>query len=359
MRLGTGDVIRPSRVFICAAGRGIISDMSSEKKEGRSISGNLVVCDNQKDYSENLIRVLPEKISGDYQIHLFHNIEKLKSFSEKNEIGILLISEGYEREKRDDIPAQRKIILTERKNAFGSSDEEGLFRYQAADGIAEYISGCRGKGSPKTSGMPFREQRRKVPDLMARGLIGIYSPVHRIGKTRFALRLGRQLAEKIPVLYLNLEGYSGGDYYFPDRTGQSIEDLLCYMKQDKINPGIRISTMAGQYEGVDYLMPIRHERDLMTVRGTEWLELFDTIMDKCIYEAVILDLGEGIEGIYEILRKCDRVYTLYIEEEAALAKLEQYEENLREAGYSDVLNHTVKRRVTRGRQSSERRGCRE
>ena len=66
----------------------------------------------------------------------------------------------------------------------------------------------------KTGAYRVREDSEKV----MRGLIGVYSPIHRIGKTKFALRLGRQIAEKVPVLYLNLESYSGGNYYFPEDT---------------------------------------------------------------------------------------------------------------------------------------------
>ena len=61
----------------------------------------------------------------------------------------------------------------------------------------------------------------------------MYSPVHRIGKTRFALRLGEKLSEQIPVLYLNLEGYAGGSYYFPEETEQDLGDLIYCMKQER------------------------------------------------------------------------------------------------------------------------------
>ena len=67
---------------------------------------------------------------------------------------------------------------------------------------------CRESKSRNSSGS-IRER------IKTRGMIGIYSPVHRIGKTRFAMNLGQKLSEKAPVLYLNLEGYSGGGYYLP------------------------------------------------------------------------------------------------------------------------------------------------
>ena len=52
--------------------------------------------------------------------------------------------------------------------------------------------------------------------------------------------------------------------------------------------------------------------DLRDVRKEEWLSLLDTVAEKCIYEAVILDLGDSIDGLYDILERCGRVYTPYI-----------------------------------------------
>ena len=42
------------------------------------------------------------------------------------------------------------------------------------------------------------------------------------------------------------------------------------------------------------------------------------------------------------------------EEGAAAAKIEQYEQNLRSAGYGDVLDRTVKKRAKRNRTSEEK-----
>ena len=141
----------------------------------------------------------------------------------------------------------------------------------------------------------IRSGREKIK---TRGLIGIYSPIRRIGRTRFALRLGRQLAEKADVLYLNLEGYAGGSYYFPDPPEMDLGDLIYYMRQEESGQGIKISAMTGQIDGVDYIMPMKHEQDLRQVKGEEWISLLDMILEKCIYEVIILDLGDCIDGLY-------------------------------------------------------------
>lgn len=63
------------------------------------------------------------------------------------------------------------------------------------------------------------------------------------------------------------------------------------------------------------------------------------------YKAVILDLGDCVSGLYDILKKCSRIYTPYIQDEISMAKMRQYEENLKTAGYSDILKRTMKRQM--------------
>lgn len=182
-------------------------------------------------------------------------------------------------------------------------------------------------------------------------LIGVYSPVHRIGKTKYALELGRELSKEGPVLYLNLEEYSGTSYYFPEETEHNLTDLLYYLRQDKANIGLRISAMAGRSGALDYISPMPVIQDLRAVEEAEWLRLFEALFDQSIYKSVILDLGDGVNGLYRILRECRTVYTLYTDEPVSLAKLKQYFENLRRTGYEDVLEHTIQKRV--GRKAGE------
>lgn len=114
--------------------------------------------------------------------------------------------------------------------------------------------------------------------------------------------------------------------------------------------------MALQKGGMDYILPMKNEQDVRSVRKEEWISLLDMILEKCIYEVVLLDLGDAVHGLYDILRKCDRIYTPYIHEGAAEAKLEQYEDNLRAAGYADILRRTVKRQMGRNGRNTGKTG---
>lgn len=296
---------------------------------------NFVICDVEKEYARNLMQAISARKELGFQMHLFQNLEHLEAFSKKKEIHILLLGEDYPAGKRKEISANVRYVLVKGEEKGLLPDEKGIYKYQSVDMILTRILEDSMDGGEL--------MRRKE----GRGgqLIGIYSPVHRIGKTRFALELGKELSKEGPVLYLNLEEYSGMDYYFPQNTGQNLGDLLYYIRQDKGNLGLRISAMAGQTGGLDYVVPIPVIQDLRAVGEEEWLRLFEEIFSNCMYKHVILDLGDGIRGLYPILRACRTVYTLYTDDPVSQAKLRQYSENLRVTGFEDVLEHTVQKKV--------------
>ena len=344
--------------------------MSEEKR--RNVSGSFVVCDEQEDYIEHLFAILSEQLSGEYQFHLFHDPAKMLEFMETEEAEVLLIGEEYRKRIEDLSKVQRIFVLTDIMKEHTENNVIPVFRYQSVSQILSQIkSGIkipdrrisvqkngrkRIRDEPET--VDLQETRSADPrvSLQTRGLIGVYSPVHRIGKTRFAIRLGEKLSEQVPVLYINLEGYAGGGYYFPEETEYDLGDLIYCMKQERADHGLKISSMAGRLGGMDFIMPMENESDMRSVRGEEWISLFDQILEKCIYEVVILDLGDCIDGLYDILRNCSRVYTPYIRESAAMAKLEQYERNLRTTGYGDILSRTVKKQMQKKRHDTERAG---
>ena len=459
--------------------------------------GNLVICDQEQQYSRNLLQMFARNRETDIQMYLFHTIEEVEKFAEQKPVHTLLIGKEYPPEQRAQIPATEKFVLVKSRQDQLGENEAGIYRYQSAEDIWSQMcyeptvpqdrqseasqtrdsmmpqnerfslsqteeltkpqseqltlsqhgksmmshsgrlsppqpgkltkpqserltpsqnrmvrapedsnTGIRRKRPQKPGADEYREtlknsaardqrqrqqefrpeerrrgsrkanpeerkeapyisetdeipDRRPEPKADGRGqkasaryrtntrgeLIGVYSPVHRIGKTRFAMELGREMAKKEPVLYLNMEEYAGGSYYFPDQTGQTLADLLYYSRQEKGNLGLRISTMAGQDEALDYILPIPCVQDLQGVSGEEWLRLFEQIRENCIYQKVILDLGDSVNGLFQILEECHTVYTPYIEDEVARAKLNQYAENLRRTGREKVLEKTIQKKL--------------
>lgn len=299
---------------------------------------NFVICDSQKQYSKNLLQLFRQKKSEEYKYYLFHTWDELEKFVQKKRIYILLVDEAYPEEMREEIPAEKKLLLVKQERKALKGDRR-IYRYQSAEEIWKQI---------QREAQKKRTVRKKIRIKNDGELIAVYSPVHRIGKTKFAIDLGKELAQKEPVLYLNLEEYSGGGFYFPEQQERNLGDLLYHLRQEKGNLGMRISMIAGQYENLDYIMPISCVQDLRTVKEEEWINLCDRILKECIYGKVVLDLGDSVDGLYRILQKCTTIYTPYIDEPIASAKMKQYVDNIRKMGMEDILEKTIQMNMDKG-----------
>lgn len=310
---------------------------------------NFVICDRERQYAKNLLQIFSSRHVAGVQLYLFYTIEELQRFALQKKIHILLIAEEYSQKQRAEITAESKYVLL-RESRELPDGEQGIFRYQSAEAIWTQI----------VKNVSVKKREPVIADWKVKGeLIGIYSPVQRIGKTRFAISLGKKLAEKEPVLYLNLEAYSGEGVYFPEKPEGNLGDLLYYQRQEKDQLGIRISTIAGQMGRLDYIYPLSYLQDLKAVKKEEWIALFGRICKECIYGKVILDLSDCVDGLFEILECCDVVYTPYIEETISRAKLMQYTESLRKTGMENILEKTVQKKLNRNKDRKGAGGSRE
>lgn len=296
---------------------------------------NFVICDSQRQYSEKLLQEFRQKRTEGYQYYLFHTKEELQSFAQRKRIYILLLDELYFQELYEEVRAERKILLVKHKKK-SRNGIRMIVRYQSAEEIWKQT-----QKEPIKKQLPVRRNRKNLKG----ELLAVYSPIHRIGKTQFAIKKGKELAETEAVLYLNLEEYSGMECYFSERPDQNLGDLLYYLRQNKGNLGMKISMIAGQDENLDYIMPISYIQDLKAVKEEEWIQLFERIQEECIYGKIILDLGDSIDGLYVLLGKCKNIYMPYIEEPAAAAKMKQYVENIRKLGLDEILEKTIQVRM--------------
>ena len=131
------------------------------------------------------------------------------------------------------------------------------------------------------------------------------------------------------TLYLNLEEYADIGERFVKAEGRTLADLLYYMRQESSDAALRVSTMVRQMETLDYLPPFLIGADLKEVSLEEWKHLLQLILEETIYETIILDLGESVQGLMEILQFCDTIYMPVLEDEISKCKVKCFYEGVR------------------------------
>lgn len=311
----------------------------------------LAICDSEPIYARKLMEQICLDEASKLHVRTFTDAGQLFQYSKKHEIDLLLMEECYSKELRYKIPARKRFLLVhdtvDERILQNLEEETVILKYQPAEDILRQLMKSVRESEVKSAQDNIREKHaedKRTKSGNAR-VIGVYSPIHRIGKTRFSLELAEQLSRDSTVLYLNLEEYSGLEYCVPIQEREHLGDLLYYSRQDPDAFGFRLTGMVSQLGGVDYVQPAPVTRDIRDVRGQEWKELLEQIREKSIYDTIILDLGDSIQGLFEILRLCETVYTPYIADDGAQAKLKQYTENLRRLEYEDVIEHTVQKEM--------------
>lgn len=290
----------------------------------------LVLCDPEEDYAHHMAEFLGRSKELPWEIAVYTRPEELEQIEE--EIDVLLISESaYER-----FLPQMQVNLLILLNESGLLKEEQITnvnKYQSAEEVKKTILN-----------LYMKQQKISIPRMHLgerTKLIGMYSPVHRCLQTTFALTFGQILAERYRTLYLSFEYYgSYGDW--EDEQRKDLSQLLYFLQAGENDLFMYLQTVLKKAGNLDYVSPMVNGQDLLYVTTKEWQQLLYSIMEAGEYEYIILDLSENMQGLFEILRLCDHIYSILKEDPVARCKINQYEQLLTLQEYDDVKKKSSK-----------------
>lgn len=290
----------------------------------------LAVCDSETEYAYQLVDYLSNKKGFPFQVQLFTSEKTLKDYSVNHPISVALIAQKDFSEEIRDFPIDHLLVLGE---DYGEElkDIKILYKYQSSEQIIkELLNWIAREGILGRTSVDSKELK----------LIGVYSPVGKCLKTSFSFVLGQLLSKKHKVLYLNMESYSGLGKLLQKDFRADMSELIYYLQNSKEKFIYRMGSMTERAGELDILPPFDSFLDFISVSREEWIELFREIERGSDYEYVILDLSDAVQGLFDILRLCDVVYTLSREDGFAMAKIAQYEEVLKKSNYEDIWKKT-------------------
>ena len=139
-------------------------------------------------------------------------------------------------------------------------------------------------------------------------LLGIYSPLGILRADFFCAGTGSDPGREKSVLYLNMEEYSGFEELFEKEYPYTLSDLLYFVRQEKAGITVKMNSMIQSMGSMDFIPPVQSPEDIRGTRWQDWERLLQEIVLHSSYEAVVLDVGDGIEEVFQILDLCTRVY---------------------------------------------------
>ena len=120
----------------------------------------------------------------------------------------------------------------------------------------------------------------------------------------------------------------------------NLGDALYYTKQENSNFGLRLRMLVRTIDELDYIPPMPVSLDLKEVLWEEWKVLFKQIVEDSVYEVILLDIGESVQGLLKMLDLCDRIYMPVLEDDVSQEKMRQYEENLQRLQLERLMEKT-------------------
>lgn len=296
----------------------------------------MAICDTEESYAFRMAEYVLEKVKLPYTLHLFTAAEELEQFAKREGIEILLIAETAWRMIREEYIREQvtQIFILQESESFTGEDLCCISKYQSPEKVVEIMLGVvADTGEWKTY--------PEATDTAAK-MIGIYSPIKRCLQTSFALSLGQTLAKEHKTLYLNFERYSGLGELLQREYQTDMLDVMYYFQSAREKLALRLPTIIQNAGGLDYIPPMQYALGLKEVPGEHWLALCRDIAVIGEYEYMILDLDEGIDGLFDLLKNCQKIYTITREDPFASAKLRQYEQMLQFHNLDEIAERTVK-----------------
>ncbi|MDD3217584.1 MAG: hypothetical protein PHC41_01235 [Lachnospiraceae bacterium] len=281
----------------------------------------MAVVDTESAYAYNFMEYLNQKRNIPFEIQAFTNVENLAKFTREQPVEILLISDQAMNDGVKQLPIRQIIILSEGIMPLNLEEYPSVYKYQSSETVVREVLAYYGE----------RQAKEVVPCMLRNKtrVIGVYSPVGRSMKTSFALSAGQLLAKYKPVLYLNLEEYAGFEDMFQKTYEKNLSDLLYYQRQKEGNLACQMVGMIHSINGLDYLPPVLSPTDLIHTSYEEWEELIHVIQNQSEYEVLIIDVGDGIDDLYNFLDLCDVIYMPLLSDSISKAKVKQFENLLR------------------------------
>lgn len=273
------------------------------------------ICDRDTSYMVKFMEYINMHESIPLRVSAFSSEHALDEYSGSSNLDLVVLGEGVEIHS-DRIP---KLYIRDRIEAAGQ--EQSIYKYQGMEVIAEQIVLSINK---------IHAQRKHAHE---KKLYGVYSPIGRCGKTRFAMGICEYYKSS---LYIGMEEYCGIPLPAQYGHSQAGEQFLYYVANRSIELADWLEGLKCEGKSFCVIPGCRSYMDIrqLVLNDMEWLRAF--LLKKTSYSRVVFDVGAGTLNDIKILHFTDKIFVPIIRDEISMEKLNSFKSILREEAYCDL-----------------------
>lgn len=291
----------------------------------------MVLCDPEADYAQQMAAYLEKDKDFPWEVVVLTDTEGVSGALDSFEAEVLLIAESVFEEDFVDCSVRHTFLL----------NESGTLRFQQVQNIDKYQEAEKVKLQLLKL---FAEQEEKVFPMLQNvsetKVIGFYTPVKRCLQTGLAITCGQLLAQRKRVLYLNFDNYVGYPWLEEEVEGD-LTTLLYYLEENSQRFVLHLKSLLHYRGNWAYIVPMQNSADLPYIGQEEWMKLLSLCKFSGLFDYIILDLNESMQGLFGILQQCHLLFTIVKEDTISKNKLEKYAFLLKQRGCENVKEKTV------------------
>lgn len=142
-------------------------------------------------------------------------------------------------------------------------------------------------------------------------IIGIYAPVQRCGKTSLSVLITQYLSKYSPTLLISMDQYTEL-FSNPENNLAELIFKLSGNIQLRLGKGQErnfepYQCFVSQWEEIFYIASPETD-DLIQISGKQLVDLIKLLKEGSTYQYVVMDLGEMMEDLYEVLESCQYIF---------------------------------------------------
>ncbi len=264
-----------------------------------------------------------------FEVRTFTTRDALLDFCEHGKLEILLISAKAMEVAYETLPVTQIILLTDGERNMDFLGYPSIYKYQSGDGILREVMACY---AVSHDGVDLA-----VPSDTETRLIGVYSPARSNQKTAFALALANVLGESSATLYVNLEMFSGFSKWMEQNEKRDVGDLMYFYLQNPSKLAAQLQATVLSIHNIDYIPPFHFGGSIYDVDTKQWIGLLSGILKTGLYENVVVDIGEELGDIQELLNVCHQIFIPIDASRLSQCRRKEFEEFLFRTECADIL----------------------
>ena len=285
---------------------------------------NLVIADYDSEYLESFTRYLMDTHKNRFNVSTFSSEGALNDFLARENISVDILLASPEISKGVDKNEKIKtLIILGSRNIVSSmvvdvQKYEVVDKYQSGEKLVEEILHIFSEVNDYSIFDLGEKNKMK--------LVSVYSPIGGSGKTLVSLNLCVRLSSLgLSVFYLNLENFSSTKSYFNYDKGQTLSNVIFYIKERNKNLELKVeaATVNDTIHNIHYFSPLDSSMDMEDVDEEDISILIEKIRVAGEYDVCVVDMASVLdEKNRRVLELSDRVVILAMQGEIAKVKLD-------------------------------------